>query len=76
MSEASLAHVPCDSCEREVCALELWRCECGLVECCPACVEHVGEYHRVGECGLDAALDRALAKDDCPKDHQKKGGNR
>jgi hypothetical protein len=63
----------CQYCEQEVLVLDLGQCECGRVDCCPACVQHVGEYHRSGECGLDAALDRALAKDDHPKPSRRKG---
>jgi hypothetical protein len=63
MSEASQPCVPCCYCEQEVPRSDLWECECGRVECCPACVRQVSEYHRSGECGLDAALDRALTKE-------------
>jgi hypothetical protein len=53
----------CHYCERPMDG-DSWECACGLVECCPGCVAEVDEYHRGGECGLDRALDRALAKGD------------
>jgi hypothetical protein len=63
MSEVRPQPSVCPHCEQEVCALDLWQCECGRVECCTACAQYVGEYHRSGECGLDCALDRVLAKE-------------
>jgi hypothetical protein len=67
MSEASPPRLPCFFCERAVSVRDLWQCECGRVDCCQTCVDRLPEYHRSGECGLDAALDRALARDDYAK---------
>ena len=64
MSAVSPQPFVCPYCEQEVCVLDQWRFDCGRVKCCSDFVQHVGEYHRSGECDLDRALDRALARDE------------
>jgi hypothetical protein len=58
MSDISLPRYTCEYCGRDFCELDRWQCECGERECCPACVSRVPRRHRLGDCGLDLAIEK------------------